>query len=94
MTGTGWRVERPRLRSSMATESPPVTPDGRYILVRGRLWRRANPHLPEADRQRHVDALMTARRDVARGNRAGVIRLRLPVAWTGQNSADNRRPAW
>ena len=26
---------------------PPATPDGRYIVVRGRLWRRANPHLAE-----------------------------------------------
>lgn len=49
---------------------PPVTPDGRYIVVRGRLWRRANPHLPDAERQRWVDSLMTARRAVARGNRA------------------------
>jgi hypothetical protein len=23
----------------------PVTPDGRYIVVRGRLWRMANPDL-------------------------------------------------
>ena len=44
--------------------APPVTPDGRYIVVRGRLWRRANPDLPEAERQAHVTALMTARRAV------------------------------
>lgn len=43
---------------------PPVTPDGRYIVVRGRLWRRADPSLPEAERQAHVAALMTARRAV------------------------------
>lgn len=46
--------------------APPVTPDGRYIVVRGRLWRRANPHLPEAERQALVDRLMTARRAVGR----------------------------
>ncbi|MBB4618431.1 hypothetical protein [Sphingomonas abaci] len=44
--------------------APPVTPDGRYIVVRGRLWRRANPHLPEGERQKHVAALMAARRGV------------------------------
>jgi len=43
---------------------PPVTPDGRYIVVRGRLWRRANPDLGEAQRQALVDALMDARRPV------------------------------
>ena len=42
----------------------PVTPDGRYFLVRGRLWRTSNPALPADDRQRLVDALMTARRAV------------------------------
>ncbi len=40
------------------------TPDGRYIIVRGRLWRATNPNLPEAERQRWVDALMNARRAV------------------------------
>jgi hypothetical protein len=28
----------------------PVTPDGRYFVVRGRLWRMANPGLDEAER--------------------------------------------
>lgn len=49
---------------------PPVTPDGRYIVVRGRLWRRANPHLGEAERSAHVAELMTARRAVAAAKRA------------------------
>jgi hypothetical protein len=42
----------------------PVTPDGRYFVVRGRLWRCTNPNLPEADRTRLVKDLMNARRDV------------------------------
>ena len=44
--------------------SPPVTPDGRYIVVRGRLWRRANPHLSQARTRELVAALMQARRAV------------------------------
>ncbi|WP_045393532.1 hypothetical protein [Falsirhodobacter sp. alg1] len=43
---------------------PLFTPDGRYIVVRGRLWRAANPNLPEEERQRLVQALMDARRAV------------------------------
>jgi len=43
---------------------PLHTPDGRYLIVRGRLWRASNPHLSEADRQRHVSSLMDARRAV------------------------------
>ena len=43
---------------------PLVTPDGRYIVVRGRLWRATNPSLPEPERQRLTEALMDARRAV------------------------------
>ncbi|MBA4064350.1 MAG: hypothetical protein C0501_11685 [Isosphaera sp.] len=54
----------------MSDESKtPRTPDGRYVVVRGRLWRAANPHLPEAERAALVTALMAARSDVARANR-------------------------
>jgi hypothetical protein len=49
----------------------PVTPDGRYIVVRGRLWRRSNPHLPEAERQALVSDLMSARRAVGQARRQG-----------------------
>ena len=52
-----------------SSEPPPITPDGRYIVVRGRLWRRSNPHLSEAVRQRLVDTLMNARRAVAAAKR-------------------------
>ena len=48
----------------------PVTPDGRYIVVRGRLWRAANPHLSAADRERLVHDLMRARGDVRRAKAA------------------------
>ena len=49
----------------------PVTPDGRYFVVRGRLWRCANPSLAEAERRRLVQELMTARRAVAVARKAG-----------------------
>lgn len=49
---------------------PPVTPDGRYIVVRGRLWRRANPTLPEDRRRDLVAELMAARRAVGIALRA------------------------
>ena len=44
--------------------SHPVTPDGRYFVVRGRLWRCSDPDLPAARRQALVKALMAARRAV------------------------------
>ncbi len=51
--------------------APPKTPDGRYIVVRGRLWRTSNPHLTDADRNRLVESLMDARRAVAAARRSG-----------------------
>lgn len=42
----------------------PVTPDGRYMVVRGRLWRRTDPRLSPETRERRVRDLMAARRSV------------------------------
>ena len=40
-------------------------------MVRGRLWRAANPHLPESERTALVTALMDARRAVGAALRSG-----------------------
>ncbi len=48
----------------------PTTPDGRYFVVRGRLWRATNPALPPEQRDALVKALMAARREVGRARRA------------------------
>ena len=49
----------------------PITPDGRYIVVRGRLWRRSDPALPEARRAALTRELMSARRAKGVAMRAG-----------------------
>ena len=41
-----------------------VTPDGRYLVVRGRLWRASNPNLGADRREALVHELMDARREV------------------------------
>lgn len=43
---------------------PLKTPDNRYIVVKGRLWRATNPDLPEDERTRLTRRLMKARREV------------------------------
>jgi hypothetical protein len=58
------RRQRPRPgldRARPMSGSPkagPLTPDGRYLVVRGRLWRTSNPALSPERRQALVDALM------------------------------------
>lgn len=42
----------------------PTTPDGRYFVVKGQLWRCSNPLLTEDVRQLLVNELMDARREV------------------------------
>ena len=54
----------------MSADTHPVTPDGRYFVVRGRLWRRSNPSLPEERRAALVSELMAARRAVGVALRA------------------------
>lgn len=57
----------------MSSPSPsrPVTPDGRYFVVLGRLWRVSDPSLSDETRQQLVNALMAARRGVRDALAAG-----------------------
>lgn len=74
---------------------PATTADGRYIIVRGRLWRTSNPALSEDERQRLVDELMNARRAVkdAAGDeeRLRAARRRIDDAKVGLGE---RGPVW
>lgn len=54
-----------------STPTYPGTPDGRYFVVKGRLWRSSNPALAPALRQELVDRLMDARRAVGAAKKAG-----------------------
>lgn len=47
------------------------TPDSRYIVVRGRLWRATNPLLAEGERTGWVGELMNARRAMGRARKTG-----------------------
>ena len=76
---------------------PPVTPDGRYIVVRGRLWRRANPQLTPVEASAAVSALMTARRAVraalAGGDEAALLVAREAVH-AAKVALGERGPVW
>lgn len=45
----------------MSRKDHPETPDGRYFVARGRLWRKTNPGLSDSERRRAIKALMRAR---------------------------------
>lgn len=57
-------------RPKKAKEPPLTTPDGRYFVMKGVLWRCSNPALGPRQRALLVEALMHARRDVGLALRA------------------------
>ena len=81
----------------MSTGKHPTTPDGRYFVVRGRLWRRSDPSLPEERRTLLVGELMQGRRAVgiALGDddEAGVAEARAAVD-RAKVALGERGPVW
>ena len=78
-------------------DGSPITPDGRYFVVRDRLWRRANPALSEADRTTLVQQLMTARRAVGAARRASdpaAERLARAAVDAAKWALGERGPVW
>lgn len=76
---------------------PARTPDGRYLIVHGRLWRASNPALPPELRQAWVDRLMTARRAVREARRSGDDQALVQARQTVQEAKlglGERGPVW
>ena len=85
----------------------PVTPDGRYFVVKGKLWRATNPNLSEAERNTYVKNLMDARRAVKQAksdedeaslkaareqvNKAKIALGERGPVWWGDNAKDYNR---
>lgn len=82
---------------SMTHTEPLTTPDGRYLIVRGRLWRRTNPALSEEARQALVQQLMQARRGVAVARRQGdaaALRAARTAVQQAKEGLGERGPVW
>jgi hypothetical protein len=79
----------------MAPTNHPTTPDGRYFVVRGRLWRTSNPSLDPARRQELVDELMSARRAVhAAGDDAALKAAARSRVDAAKINLGERGPVW
>ena len=95
--------QRPRLHPTSMDDAHklgeryPVTPDGRYFVVRGRLWRCTDPSLPDDLRAELVRELMSARRAKQAAMRAGnhrdreEARRRVDAA---KHALGERGPVW
>lgn len=86
-----------RVDGSGMTPSVPKTPDDRYIVVRGRLWRASDPRLSPETRAARVALLMHARRAVGVAQRAadpeGVKAARRQVD-DAKHLLGERGPVW
>ena len=73
----------------------PRTPDGRYFVVRGRLWRLSNPDLEPQERERLVRELMAARRAVrsAKDDPKALAGVRARVD-AAKRALGERGPVW
>jgi len=79
------------------SSSYPSTPDGRYFVVKGRLWRTSNPALPDDERQHLVGRLMAARRQVGVAKRAGNLvaeRAARAAVDAAKRGLGERGPVW
>lgn len=79
------------------TTSHPATPDGRYFVVKGRLWRLSNPELAPDERERLVKQLMTARRQVGAARKAGdqdAERAARTAVDQAKHALGERGPVW
>lgn len=75
----------------------PTTPDGRYFVVKGQLWRCSNPALDEDERQQLVKVLMAARRAVKEAKAAGnpdQMKAARSAVQTAKVSLGERGPVW
>ncbi len=91
----------------MSTDYP-ETPDRRYFVAKGRLWRKSDPRLSDNERQAAVNDLMAARRAVrdapddevkrAARQRVDAAKRRLgergPVWWDDGAPDETRKAPW
>ena len=73
---------------------PPRTPDKRYIVIDGVLWRATRPDLPEEERQQLVNALMAARRAVRDADGDVAMRTARDGVQAAKVALGERGPVW
>ena len=75
-------------------KSYPETPDGRYFVAKGRLWRRTDPRLPDAERKRFVKRLMQARLAVRDAPDDAALREARAKVDAAKRALGERGPVW
>ncbi|PVA08007.1 hypothetical protein [Thalassorhabdomicrobium marinisediminis] len=78
----------------MSATRYPETPDGRYFVAKGRLWRKSDPALDEGARQAAVNDLMAARRAVRDARTEAETRAARARVDAAKVALGERGPVW
>jgi len=78
----------------VSRRASPETPDGRYFVAKGRLWRRTDPRLDDSTRRRLVKRLMQARRAVGEARDAAEERAARDAVDAAKRYLGERGPVW
>ncbi|MFZ3581253.1 hypothetical protein ACOI1H_03655 [Loktanella sp. DJP18] len=76
------------------TKDYPETPDGRYFVAKGRLWRKTDPALDDTLRRAAVKALMQARRAVGQAATEAETRAARDRVDAAKRDLGERGPVW
>lgn len=77
-----------------AKKDYPTTPDGRYFVSKGRMWRCTDPSLADRDRRAAVKALMQARRAVGQAETPQAERDARDAVQAAKERLGERGPVW
>ena len=72
----------------------PETPDGRYFVAKGRLWRKTDPRLDDSTRRAAVKRLMQARRAVGQADTPEDERAARDAVDAAKRDLGERGPVW
>ncbi|WP_272005150.1 hypothetical protein [Roseovarius sp. ZX-A-9] len=72
----------------------PTTPDGRYFVSRGRLWRCTDPRLSDSERRAAIKALMQARRGLIGTPDASEAAAQRAAVDAAKRRLGERGPVW
>ncbi|SEQ18811.1 hypothetical protein SAMN05428995_103155 [Loktanella sp. DSM 29012] len=72
----------------------PTTPDGRYFVAKGRLWRKTNPALDDTTRRAAIKRLMQARRAVGQAATPETVATARAAVDAAKRDLGERGPVW
>ena len=78
----------------MPKKDYPQTPDGRYFVSKGRLWRKTDPRLSDSERRAAVKALMQARLAVRDAPDEAATRAARDRVDEAKRALGERGPVW